>query len=215
MTFGLRNAAQTFQRVMNQVLFGLDFVFAYIDDIFIASEHEESHKLHLRKVFERLREYGLSINSEKCIFGVSEIKFLGHLVSAEGIRPLPEKVQAIINFPKPNLARELRRFLAMLNFYRRFIPKAVERQKVVQELIQGNVKNDNRVLVWTEESAQAFEDCKKQLANAALLAHPKLDAELALFTDASDFAVGAALNQRVEANGNRSLFTHRNSQTPN
>lgn len=198
MTFGLRNAAQTFQRVMNQVLFGLDFVFAYIDDIFIASEDEELHKLHLRKVFERLREYGLSINSEKCIFGVSEIKFLGHLVSSEGIRLLPEKVRAISDFPKPNLAKELRRFLAMINFYRRFIPKAVEVQRVVQEMISGNVKNDNRVLEWTAESVQAFEDCKRQLANAALLAHPKFDAELALFTDASDFAVGAALNQRIE-----------------
>lgn len=196
MTFGLCNAAQTFQRFMHEVLAGLDFVFSYLDDIFVASENEAEHQQHLRILFERLRMYGLCINTEKCQFGKTEIKFLGHMVTPNGIKPTPEKVEAIRQFPQPTVAKQLKRFLAMLNFYRRFLPKAVESQQVLQSLIVGNRKNDNTVIEWTEPAEQAFESCKKQLANATLLAHPKPNAELALFTDASDEAVGAALNQR-------------------
>lgn len=196
MTFGLCNAAQTFQRFMHEVLKGLDFVFTYLDDIFVASINEIQHRQHLRALFQRLQMYGLCINTDKCQFGKTEIKFLGHLVTPDGIKPTPEKVDAIQNFPQPTSAKQLKRFLAMLNFYRRFLPKAVESQRILQVLIVGNRKNDNTVIEWTETALRAFASCKQQLANAALLAHPKPNADLALFTDASDEAVGAALNQR-------------------
>lgn len=195
MTFGLRNAAQTFQRLMDEVLRGLDFAFAYIDDIFIASENDEIHQKHIRTVLDRLVEYGLKINADKCAFAKHEIEFLGHLVTPTGVKPLPTKVTAISTFEKPKLAKDLRRFIAMINFYRRFIPNAVDTQDRLQRLIKGNVKNDNTVLQWTDDASAAFEEYKQMLANATLLVHPSRTAQIILGVDASDFAIGAVLHQ--------------------
>lgn len=99
--FGLRNAAQTCQRFVDEITRGLDFVYAYIDDFLIASENEEQHAEHLNILFKRLHDYGVVINPAKCTFGVKEITFLGYVVNASGVKPLPERVDAILNFPKP------------------------------------------------------------------------------------------------------------------
>lgn len=197
MTFGLRNAAQTFQRLMTTVLADLSFIFVYLDDICVASTNVDEHKQHLRTVFERLRQYGLSINVSKCQFGKSSIRFLGHVVDAAGIHPMPEKVAAIEQFAEPKTAHELKRFIAMANFYRRFIPHAVDSQMVLQTLIVGNKKNDTTSIVWTPEAQEAFKTCKQHLSKATSLAHPSLDAQLSLSVDASDVAVGAVLHQLV------------------
>lgn len=197
MTFGLRNAAQTFQRFMRNVLADLDFTFVYIDDICIASTNVDEHKKHLRIVFERLRQFGLSINVSKCQFGQSKIHFLGHIVDATGIHPTPEKVSAIENFVEPTTAKQLKRFIAMINYYRRFIPHAVNSQMILQSLIIGNKKNDNTKIVWTEEARAAFVACKKHLTLKTTLVHPNPTAPLSLSVDASDTAVGAVLHQLV------------------
>ena len=128
MTFGLRNAGQSFQRYIHAALGDLEFVFAYIDDILIASSNPEEHEMHLRTVLKRLKEYRLHINVSKCQFGQSELEFLGHLVDREGFKPTAEKVRAITEFPKPQTVIELRRFLGMINFYRRSLPHAAESQ---------------------------------------------------------------------------------------
>ena len=101
MPFGLRNAAQTFQRFMDQVLRDLPFAYAYIDDVLIASTTREEHLEHLRAVFERLTAHGIIINPNKCVFGVSELDFLGHHIHRNGITPLQSKVQAVMDFPQP------------------------------------------------------------------------------------------------------------------
>ena len=101
MPFGWRNAAQTFQRLMDEVLHGLPFVYAYIDDILIASKDATSHKQHLNEVLWRLIHYGFQINLDKCVFGSTHIDFLGHHTDANGIAPLPEKIKAIQEFPVP------------------------------------------------------------------------------------------------------------------
>ena len=100
MTFGLRNAAQTFQRFMDDVLRDLDFCYVYIDDILVASENEEQHFEHLRILFERLQENGVLVNSSKCNFGQSTVRFLGYMVSGQGTQPLPEKVSAIQDYSR-------------------------------------------------------------------------------------------------------------------
>lgn len=156
MTFGLCNAAQTFQRLINEVLRGLEFVFPYIDDIFVASSSPEQHRIHLTEVFRRLSENHLAINLKKCEFGKSEIIFLGHLVNSEGIRPLPEKVEAVRDFPQPKVAQELKRFIAMINFYRKFLPHAVKYQMHLQKLIVGNKNNDLAPLEWNQLATAAF-----------------------------------------------------------
>ncbi|KMQ94112.1 gag pol polyprotein [Lasius niger] len=122
MPFGLSNAAQTFQRFINKVLHGLDFCYAYIDDILVASTNQQKHGKHLQQLFSRLDEYGVKINPTKCVFGAKWVKFLGYHVSAKGTKPIPEKIKAIQNFPKPVNAKQLRQFLGTINFYRRFIP---------------------------------------------------------------------------------------------
>lgn len=200
MTFGLRNAAQTFQRFMMNVLADLDYIFVYIDDICVASLNEEEHKKHLRTVFQRLSQHGLRINVAKCIFGKSELCFLGHRIDAKGIYPLPERVAAIEEFKEPVTASELKRFLAMINFHRRFIPNAVKCQMVLQSLIIGNIKNDKTQIVWTQEARNEFKKCKQQLSKSTSLAHPAQNAQLELSVDASESAVGAVLHQFVDGN---------------
>lgn len=194
MTFGLRNAGQTFQRFVDEMLRGLDFTYAYLDDFLIFSKDQKTHEHHLRQIFSRLRDYGMVINSSKCTFGVSEVNFLGYHISAKGTRPLPTKVEAVQNFPAPKTVRELRRFLGMLNFYRRFIPGAASLQAPLNTLLTGSVKGSHPVN-FTSEEYEAFQNCKNSLCQAALLAHPDCNAKLALVTDASDKAIGAVLQQ--------------------
>lgn len=198
MPFGLRNAAQTFQRLIHDALRGLDFVFPYIDDIIVASRSPEEHRDHLRQLFERLVRHRLTINPAKCEFERPEIAFLGHLVNSKGILPLPERVKAIRQLPKPATVMELKRFLAMVNFYRRFLPNALDTQASLLEMTPGNKKKDKSPLAWTEKTILDFERCKEQLEQASLLAHPAPNAKLSLWTDASDLAAGAVLHQLVD-----------------
>lgn len=196
MTFGLRNAAQSFQRYIHRALRDLDFVFVYIDDIMIASSSVEEHRNHLRIVFQKLRDFGLILNPSKCTLGVKEITFLGHSINAAGSKPLPDRVEAIQRFPKPRTIAELRRFLGTVNFYRRSLPKAASVQSVLHAYLTDSRKNDKREIPWTQEAEAAFAQAKEDLANAALLAHPSATADTRVVSDASDFAMGAALEQR-------------------
>ena len=197
MTFGLRNAAQTFQRFMHSVLHGLDFCFVYIDDILVASHNRDEHLQHLKTIFNRFRQYGLTLKLSKCVFAKPEVDFLGHMVSIEGVKPTEDRVKAISEFEKPKTVKQLRRFLGMINFYRRFIPKAAENQAMLNDYLVDSKKNDNRIIQWSEESEKAFNFCKDQLRTATTLAHPSSSAKLALMVDASDTALGAVLQQYV------------------
>lgn len=197
MSFGLRNAAQTFQRFIDEAIRDLDFVYAYIDDILIASTSPEEHEKHLRLLFARLSEYGVLINTSKCIFGVSEVNFLGHTVNASGTRPLEDKVDAIVCFPPPSNIKQLRQFLGMINFYRRFMPSAARLQAPLNDLLVGADASGKVPIVWTPELLNTFDKCKRSLSQAALLAHPDSRAELAIVADASDRCIGAALHQKT------------------
>lgn len=194
MTFGLRNAGQTFQRFVDEMTRGLDFVYTYLDDFLIFSRDKETHTEHLRQIFTRLQEFGMVINTSKCVFAVPEVKFLGYMVSSAGIKPLNDKVQAIREFPIPKNVKELRRFLGMLNFYRRFIPNAARIQAPLHTLLTGSVKGSHPVDI-TGETLEAFEKSKESLCHATLLVHPDITAKLAVVTDASDSAIGAVLQQ--------------------
>nr|XP_012151021.1 PREDICTED: uncharacterized protein K02A2.6-like [Megachile rotundata] len=202
MTFGLKNAAQTFQRFMDAVLRGLHFAFCYIDDILIASKDDVEHELHLRLVLERLQQFGISINTAKCIFGASSAQYLGYVIDKKGIRPVPEKIQAISEYPQPKTIEELRRFLGILNFYRRFVKNAAAIQAPLYRYLVGAKKRDKR-FEWTPEAVNAFNECKASLANATLLVHPTDNAPLILATDASDSAIGAVLQQEVNGVDNK------------
>ncbi len=196
MPFGLRNAAQTFQRFIDQVLRGLHFCYAYIDDLLIASASPDEHKVHLRLVLERLNDHGIIINPAKCVLGVPQLEFLGHLVDSQGIRPLDEKVQTVRDFPQPTTQRKLREFLGLVNFYHRFLPHAADLLQPLNSLLSSS-KDSAKAIIWSDKATRAFTAVKDALANATLLSHPKPDAPTCIMTDASDVAVGAVLQQRI------------------
>lgn len=195
MNFGLCGAAQTFQRFMDEVVRGLNFCFVYIDDILVASTNEAEHEKHLRILFQRLKDYGIKINAAKCVFGVPEISFLGHVINKSGFKPLHDRVEAILQFHKPTTVKELRQFLGMLNFYHSFLPKVAEAQIPLNIFLNGSDRKGKTEINWTEESISAFNRCKEILATATLLHFPSPDAHLALVTDCSDFAMGGALHE--------------------
>ncbi|BHF83927.1 hypothetical protein SprV_0902707600 [Sparganum proliferum] len=193
MPFGLRNAAQTFQRFIDHVLRGLPFVYAYIDDLLVASRNEEEHKEHLALVFDRLDKFGVVINPSKCVLGVPSLEFLGHQVDSEGLRSLPSKVDAVRNFPPPTSKRQLQRFLGMVNFYRRFLPNCADLMLPLTNLLSG----PQGPLELRGHALTAFERIKTSLADATLLTHPAPEAPLSLMVDASTVAVGAVLQQHI------------------
>ena len=194
MPFGLRNAAQTFQRFMDQVLHGLPAVYVYIDDVLVASATTEQHLKDLRAVFERLAAHGIVINPNKCLFGVTSLNFLGHNIDCHGISPTPEKVQAIREYPQPQSQRQLRRFIGLVNFYHRFLPHCAELMLPLHSLLKGK----SRSITWTDTATASFNATKEALAKATLLSYPSPNAPTCLMTDASDTAVGAVLQQNIK-----------------
>ncbi|GFY54966.1 transposon Tf2-12 polyprotein [Trichonephila inaurata madagascariensis] len=175
MTFGLRNAAHTFMRFLYSVLRGLDFCFSYTDDILIASNDEAQHISHLKQVFQRLQDAGLVIKVVKCQFLQTEVDFLGHHISVNGIEPSKERMKINEDFKLPETVKELRRYSGVIKFYHRFIPNATENQAVLSNYFKGKKSNDKNKIYWTEESVQAFENSKRQLCKATVLHVPGKD----------------------------------------
>ena len=200
MPFGLKNAAQTFQRLMDRIFRGLPFVFVYLDDILVASPGRGAHLEHLRVVLDLLVQNGLVINLDKCSFALEEIEYLGHRISSSGIIPLRRHVDALLQQPRPQDVRGLQRFLGMVNFYRRFLPGVARTLRPLTDALAGNP----RILAWSSELQSAFDAAKAALASAVSLAHPSPSADVSLVTDASASHVGAVLQQR-ESGGWRPL----------
>ena len=153
MPFGLGNAAQTFQRFMDQVLRGVPSAYVYIDDVLVASASPEQHLKDLRTVFDRLATHGIVINPNKCLFGVSELEFLGHHINADGISPLPDKVQVVQDFPLPQSQRELRRFIGLVNFYHRFLPHGAQLMQPLYALLSPKISH---TITWSKEAITAI-----------------------------------------------------------
>lgn len=198
MTFGLRNAGQTFQRFIDEVTRGLDFCFPYLDDVLVYSPDENTHRQHLRILFDRFRDYGVVVNSSKCVLGASEVIFLGHVISAEGTRPPEERVQNLRDFPPPQTVQSMRRFLGMLNYYRRFIPHAAKFQAPLIDAVVSTNSKGAKPFPWTPALHEAFNACKGNLSDATLLQHPVSDARQGLFTDASSVHIGSCLQQEID-----------------
>ena len=190
--FGLKNAGQDFQRLMDQILGDVPHTFVYLDDILIASATLEEHLEDLRKVFTILNENGLVVNRKKCVLGQSRIEFLGHEVDSQGIRPLKEKVEAILAVKPPTTIKELQRFHGMINYYRKFVRAAAHHMFHLFESLAGKPKR----LEWNDKLQYSFDSIKQALANSTLLHHPDPHLPLAVTTDASDLAIGGVIEQR-------------------
>ena len=192
MPFGLRNAAGTFQRFMDEVVRDLDFVYNYIDDILVASASPEEHVTHRCLLFKRFQKNQVRINPGKCVFGASSLTFLGHIISPEGISPLPEKVKALQDLQPPTSLRQLRHFLGLLNYYRRFIPHCTDLLSRLSDLLRNRKKKDELISL-NDIQLKAFNDVKQKLATTSLLAHPVPDSQFSLVIGT---AVGAVLQQQ-------------------
>lgn len=192
MPFGLKNAPATFQRVMDNVLKGLqgENCLVYMDDIIVFSTSLQEHLVYLSKIFQRLRETGFKIQMDKCEFLKKEVAFLGHIVTPEGIRPNPAKIKAILDYPIPRTTKEIRGFLGLLGYYRKFIKDFAKITKPLTSCLKKDAK-----IELTPEFLNCIRTCKNLLTNQPLLQYPDFNKPFNLTTDASNYAIGAILSQ--------------------
>lgn len=189
---GLKTSCSAFSRVMSIAMSGLAFekCFIYLDDLIIFGRSLTVHNQNLIDVFERLRKVNLKLNPIKCQFLKKEILYLGHLVSADGISPDPEKTKVLEKFPIPQNTDEVRRFVAFCNYYRKFVPSFATITMPLNNLLKKNVP-----FVWTSECQNAFDFLKTSLMSAPILEYPDFSEtnKFILQTDASDLAIGSVL----------------------
>lgn len=195
MPFGLHSAPATFQRLLDEVI-GPKLeprAFAYLDDIIVLGNTFDDHLQNLREVFQRLRDADLRINLDKCEFCRTELKYLGHVVTSRGVKTTPDKVEAILGIPPLTNIRELRRFLGMVSWYRRFIPHFSDKTAPLTQLLQKK-----RKWSWGDNANEAFHVLRQQLAAAPVLTCPDFDSPFTLQTDASQDGLGAVLTQETD-----------------
>ena len=189
--FGLTQAPAYFQRLINKVLADLDFAFGYLDDILIYSPDVPTHLVHMRQLFQRLREADLKLNREKCNFFKSHIQYLGHLISGEGIKPLPEKLESIKEMPPPTTPKEVKQFLGLIGYYRKFVPRFAD---VARPLT--NLTRLDQPFEWSDKCQAYFELLKEALIKEPILRFPDPNKPYTLYTDASKYAWSCVLTQQ-------------------
>lgn len=192
MPFGLKAAPATFQRLMNNVFAGLIGIKAliYLDDVVLFSETIDDHNAKLRDVFERMRKYNLKLQPDKCEFLKEELAYLGHIVSGDGVRPDPKKIETVVRFPAPTNPTEVKSYLGLCGYYRRFIPNFSAKARPLTELL----KKEN-AFRWGEEQQKAFDTLKLHLVNPPVLQYPDFTRPFVLTTDASQIAIGCIMSQ--------------------
>lgn len=192
MPMGLKNSPSTFQRVMDNVLRGLqnEICLVYLDDIIVYSTSLQEHLENLEKVFQRLRESNFKIQMDKSEFLKLETAYLGHIISGDGIKPNPDKISAILKYPIPKTSKEIKQFLGLLGYYRKFIPDFARTTKPLTQCLKKG-----RKITLDPEYVSCFERCKTLLTNDPILQYPDFSKEFNLTTDASNVAIGAILSQ--------------------
>lgn len=208
MPFGLANSPKTFERLMEIVLSGLQWerCIVYLDDIIVFGKTFSETLGNLTVVFDRFRKANLKLKPKKCIFFQGDIKYLGHIVSENGIKSDPEKTEAIQDWPRPETVTEIRSFLGIASYYRKFIPALSRLRFTLNELTRKN-----RKFVWTGECESSFHTLKQALVSAPTLVYPTRDDPFILDTDASLYGIGDVLSQlqhgeeRVIAYGSKTL----------
>ena len=188
--FGLAQAPVYFQLLMNKVLKGLKFAMTYLDDIIIFSENESQHLEHLETVFSQLREARLKMKCSKCDFFKSEIHYLGHLISPEGISPLPNKLNCIKHMPAPKNTKEIKQFLGLTGYYRKFVPRFADISRPLTILTKKDKKFE-----WTPECQKSFDLLKETLCGEPVLKYADTSKPYTLYTDASKFGWAGVLTQ--------------------
>ncbi|WVZ52224.1 hypothetical protein U9M48_003306, partial [Paspalum notatum var. saurae] len=207
MSFGLTNAPAFFMYMMNSVFMNeLDkFVVVFIDDILIYSKNEKEHEEHLRIVLTRLREHKLYVKFRQCAFWLNEVSFLGHILSEKGVAVDPSNVKDVLNWKQPKTVIEMRSFLSLAGYYRRFIKDFSKIAKPMTSLMKKNAK-----YMWSPNCEEAFQTLKKLLTSAPVLAQLDVTKPFDVYCDASGNGLGCVLMQegRVIAYASRQLRKH-------
>ena len=192
MLMGLKGSHSTFQALMDKVLSGLQGIelFVYMDDIVIYAESLEDHIRKIKKLFGRLKTAGLTLQPDKCLFLRKEVMYLGHIISEEEVRPDPKKTQAVSEFPRPRNAKNIKQFLGLAGYYRRFIPNFPKIAKPLHYLLQKNIK-----FIWGEAQEGVFVALRQTLCSGPILQYPNFNEPFVVTTDASDYALGGVLSQ--------------------
>jgi len=212
MPFGLTNAPAVFMDLMNRVCkpYLDQFVIVFIDDILIYSKSKEEHEQHLKKILELLKKEKLYAKFSKCEFWIEKVQFLGHVVSNEGIHVDPAKIEAVEKWEAPKTPTEVRQFLGLAGYYRRFIEGFSKIAQPLTSLTQKDKRFD-----WTEKQEVAFQTLKKMLCSAPILALPEGTDDFVVYCDASYQGLGCVLMQRqkVIAYASRQLKVHEKNYT--
>ena len=192
MSFGLTNAPAYFMYLMNKVFMKyLDkFVVVFIDDILIYSKTEEEHEQHLRLVLETLREHQLYAKFSKCEFWLKEVKFLGHILSAEGVSVDPKKITSILEWKTPANVKNIREFLGLAGYYRKFVKDFSKIAKPMTQLLKKEKKFE-----WSPECEKSFQELKSRLTSAPILIMPDINKDFEVYCDASRTGLGSVLMQ--------------------
>jgi len=201
--FGLHNSPATFQRLVNSLFLDLQQsgVIAYLDDIIIASPDFETHIKTLETVLSRLERAGLTINTEKIQICRPETKVLGHIVSASGVRPDPEKVESVRDCPRPKNVKQVRQFLVVTSWFRKFIRNYAQIAEPLNRCLDAGGP-----FLWTEQCQTAFDTLKQRLVSAPVMSAPNFDLPFTIHTDASAVGLGAVLLQTV--NGRQQVIQY-------
>ena len=199
--FGLTQAPAYFQRLINKVIKGLPFAFGYLDGVLIHSPDIESHLQHIKILFQRLREADLKLKDSKCNYFKTHVQYLGHLVSGKGIKPLPEKLESVKNMPAPTTPKEIKQFLGLVGYYRKFIPRFADIAKPMTNLTKQDVSFE-----WTLQCQASFEMLKDALITSPILKYPDPNKPYTLFTDASKYAWACILTQEHEHKKDGKIF---------
>lgn len=191
MPFGLKGAPATFQRLMNEVLRGLigSICFVYIDDIVCYGKNLTDSINNPETVFKRLMEQKLLLNAEKCSLLRTSVVYLGHIIRRDGVTPDPSKIEAVMKFPTPKNVKDLKSFLGLAGYYRRFIKNFAKIAKPLNSLFKEGIE-----FKWEQEQEEAFTTLKHILTSDSLLQYPDFSKEFVLTTDASKEALGAVLS---------------------
>lgn len=207
--FGLTTSAQAMQRLMDG-LFNDQGEFIYIDDIIVISETFDDHMRALNRVFNKLKTANLTVNIEKCVFCRPSLKYLGYIVDKYGLRTDPEKVACIADYQLPVKLKELRRFLGMTSYYRRFIRDFAKIAAPLHDLTKSKSKSKYRILKWNDKAVWAFTELKEAMIEAPVLMTPDFARKFVIQCDASDHSIGGVISQMDEEGEDRPIaFTSR------
>ena len=187
--FGLAQVPAYFLALISKVLKGLHkFAVTYLDEIIIFSKDEEEHFEHLKITFQRLKEAGLKLKRLKCDFMKTQIQYIGHLISSNGIQPLPKKVRSIRNMPAPRSPKEVKKFLGFTGYYHKFIPRFSDLSRPLTRLTRKD-----ELFEWTKKCQACFDLLKENLCTYPKLRYPELNKSYVLFTDASKYGWAGVL----------------------